>query len=1195
MNNLREKVIQLSKGEFNYSRPDIVLSEDNIVLHIEEGNNYHGSFIISNSDEVEMKGVVYSSDAFFTFEDNCFIGTNNEILYEICGEEFSLGDTIHTKIEIVCDCGEIAIPVNIIITDPYCNTSLGNSKDLFHLTSLAKEYWQEALILFQSPDFPRVFLHNNMNHRILYDNLVKSANAGCALEEFLMGVNKKLPISIKVEKTQYEYIVNDDEPFIEKIIIEKDNWGHLDLFVSTESSFLQIKHKRIATDNFMGNTYQLEFIIDSKKLRTGNNYGIISIRTYKETIDAYITCRYKVGIREANNSTRRYQESINDLTKSYLGFRTGETKLAQYIQQVEPILIRLYMEKSQTIYALFLIYVYWNSNLQDKAREELELLRQTMDEWVESSALLYCAFRYLEAYMSGEDEIIEAAIADITLRYDNGHRDWRILWFLLYLDKRYEENILLKLALIREQVLSGIHSPILYHEALGIYQKEPALLHEMGFFEIQIINYGMKYGQVHKELALQYVFLASKEKEYHPIIYKNLVKLYNIYGTKEILTAICSMLIKGQKFGPEYYSWYTLGIQAQLKITQLPESYMYSIEDDKNMILPTPIHQYFIYNSNLSDSRKAYLYGSIIKQKANNSSLYRTYLKQIENFARKQIALKRISSNLAVIYNDIFTRDTITPEIGQSMASILFTHEIRCKNDRIKGVSIAHKELVKDTYIPFSDGKAYINLFTENYQLILVDKEDNRHVSSTEYTLDKLLDSSQYVDICYNYCPDDPMILMHLSEKLRIYHKFNKDIASIGEKIIKIPYLKDEYYKTQLMALLEYYYDNVKGDQLEVYLNTMEFDSFSAQDKNKIMEYSLNHGMFEKSYYFIRKYGYNGRNMKKIAKLCSKLIKGELGISNLNILELDSQEKEFFIQLTFQAFLDGRYNVTLLEYLALHYNGSTNNMYQLWNIAKEHDINTVELEERLLGQILFAESYIEDAFGVFFSYYENGNNTRLINGFLSYYSYRYLAHGRIINPKIFDVIQKELVVEEIKVCLLALLKYYSTKDELTKDETKFIQHYIDGLIQEGFVLPFFKEFKKKIVMPRYIFERTYIEYIADPEHKVTLFYRKNHDDTEEYIEETMTNVYLGIHVKEFTLFYNDELQYYITEEAKGEQIITKSVPLKADYIIEESITSFNTINLMLMARELKDDKTLEDTMKRYMKNKILTKQLFHIK
>ena len=52
---------------------------------------------------------------------------------------------------------------------------------------------------------------------------------------------------------------------------------------------------------------------------------------------------------------------------------------------------------------------------------------------------------------------------------------------------------------------------------------------------------------------------------------------------------------------------------------------------------------------------------------------------------------------------------------------------------------------------------------------------------------------------------------------------------------------------------------------------------------------------------------------------------------------------------------------------------------------------------------------------------------------------------------------------------------------------------------------------------------------------------------EEFKEEYMTDVYGGIFVKDFTLFHNEALQYYIEEiPMEGQPIITESITVRGD-------------------------------------------------
>jgi len=113
--------------------------------------------------------------------------------------------------------------------------------------------------------------------------------------------------------------------------------------------------------------------------------------------------------------------------------------------------------------------------------------------------------------------------------------------------------------------------------------------------------------------------------------------------------------------------------------------------------------------------------------------------------------------------------------------------------------------------------------------------------------------------------------------------------------------------------------------------------------------------------------------------------------------------------------------------------------------------------------------------------------------------------------------------------------------------------------------------------------------------KVTLHYQLA-DEEEDYKVEVMPNVFLGIHIKDFILFYNENIRYYITEESKdGQVVITESVnvTLGQDMKLEED-TWYNQINFLLTALEMKDEKTLLEGIENFVTTKHLANDLFKI-
>ena len=125
--------------------------------------------------------------------------------------------------------------------------------------------------------------------------------------------------------------------------------------------------------------------------------------------------------------------------------------------------------------------------------------------------------------------------------------------------------------------------------------------------------------------------------------------------------------------------------------------------------------------------------------------------------------------------------------------------------------------------------------------------------------------------------------------------------------------------------------------------------------------------------------------------------------------------------------------------------------------------------------------------------------------------------------------------------------------------------------------------------------RCFIEYKTNPKHQIKIHYFIEDEEMGEgFSVEEMKNLYEGIYVKNFTLFQNETLQYYIEEiPMDGEPIITESITVHGDELFrEEEEDEFSLINMMLIAREMKDEKTLFDLLENYAKNEYAMQHAF---
>jgi len=163
----------------------------------------------------------------------------------------------------------------------------------------------------------------------------------------------------------------------------------------------------------------------------------------------------------------------------------------------------------------------------------------------------------------------------------------------------------------------------------------------------------------------------------------------------------------------------------------------------------------------------------------------------------------------------------------------------------------------------------------------------------------------------------------------------------------------------------------------------------------------------------------------------------------------------------------------------------------------------------------------------------------------------------------------------------------------SKNDCTFIEVQIQRLVKKGIILPFFEDYRTLIKLPERILDKSYVEYRTDPKKQVFIHYRMLDENcTEEYVTERMTNVFMGIHVKEFTLFYHEILQYYITEEFQEDVLITESYQLRNEREPSEDESRYNQINLMLMAKEMHDEATMMDLMEHYATTDYLISKCF---
>ncbi len=1178
---MREKIKRFANENFEYELPEIILSQEKIELSVVSGSIFRGTLTIENQAGVDMRGVVYSNDRFLRVVNPMFIGAHSSIQYTFIAKTMEPGECFAGALYVVSSCGEVSIPVTVSVVKPYFESSVGTIADLFHFSNLAQINWNEAAGFFETEEFEAALLKKEGICNV-YRSLKKSYSSSIALEEFLLAIQKKLPLGIRLEKENLVY-EECKENFVDKVVLIKDSWGYEEFSIGITGDFLSTEKKVITTEDFFASQCEVEFLVDYSQLGAGINFGKIVFTSALREITAWIQVEME-PLHEGKIQRRKRKEDTLFAIQNYLNLRTNQISHDKYCQELD-LLLKHSKAYSSDFEHQMLEAHYYIMDRQAAAEPVLQTLEQNLETLKKDWIIGYCGYYYLKACYTKSPQDVEEALAKIWAVYEEEESNWQVFWFILYLDEQYMDEPKRKWKKLMTFLEAGVTSPVLYYEVCHMVGENIECLKTLPANALRALNWGIKMNFLSKEAMDVYCLLALKEEGAFKTTIKNLEAIYAKNPGRDVLATILKMIIRAQDKNPRYFKWFALGEAEKLKIENLYEYYLDTAGENFEEKIPSSVLMFFLYDNELGWKKKAYLYAYIVKNKVRDMGTYISYDKMMRKFTMEQVRAGRINTNLAVLYEEYISQSSVEEGIAIGLSKVLFCHEVICWNPKITGVYVKHKELETENYASFTNGRAYVDISTENAVLTFEDRRGNRYLGSIEYSVKRLLHIPGLTQACYQYCKTNSLMILNLFEGIDHYQKQDEDSISIQRRCVLMPHFSGYYKGRCYERLIEHYYNAMEQEALEEMLRVVELKTLSKKYRGRVLEYSIIHDLRDKVKAGLMEYGFGHISVKRLFMFCSDEIK-----------QSEAQEKNgFLLDLSYHVFCGEKYDEQILGYLECYYNGDTKSMMKLWKSVKDFEIETYQLEERILSQALFAESRVRRAYEIFLSYYEKRGNERLIQAFLKYNAYKYLVKDRILKEDIFRVMLKELSYEECTMNRLAVLKYLSEIQGLTKEELDFCERSIWKLWERNVVLPFFKKFEGSITLPREITNYYYAEYKCNPDKQVKIHYCLESDlEGGEYITEIMENVYMGIHIKTFLLFQDEYLVYYISENDEEKAVITQSVKAEMENNPEADDSMFGLINLMITAKEMQDEKTLVELMEYFVKLKYSSEVLFDI-
>lgn len=1180
---VRARIGQIAAGRFNGTKPILAFSDETIDLSVIEGRSEAGSFVIESTNQIKICGIVYSTNPRMECLNPHFEGEKVRIRYQFNSKGLTEGDACEGKFVIVCNQIEYSLSFCAGITRLYAEASTGAVKSLDDFTRLAASNWDEAYHLFYNRNFLNTIPYDNVYERLTYEGFACARPSGQNMEEFLIGVNKKKPVSISVDKSE-EIFMASKEPQSGCFTITKDNWGYTEIRLRTDCEFIKLSKPVLTHDDFIGKTYLYEYIIDASAMHAGRNFG----RIYIDGVYQSFTIDITAGVRDDDGSisgiavTKDIKECMVGIMELYTSFRLKRIVTGVWANETISILNHLHaLMPDEHMYELMKAQAFIINRQRQEAKWILDDFKHTNPD---KKAPIWGYYLYLMTLLEREPSYIDNMTHEVELIFYENPDSVLLFWVLLFLRNQYFDDNAGKLKDIKYWVLRGCSSPYLYIEAYYLISQDPYLIKELSVFELRILSWAVKKKALTKELAGAIFEAVDLAGGFDNRVYELLTAAYEICPEAEYVGIICSYLIKGHKNDTCFHKWFELGIENKLRLTGLYESYLITMDDRQISPVPKIIQMYFSYDNKLPYRKLAVLYNNIIAAKETEPEVYHKYRKAMGRFAMDQVQLRHIDDNLAVLYEDMLELGFINEELSAAFSDIIYTHKLIVFDKRIVRAIIYQNEMKEPQIVPVTDQCAYFELFSNDYVILFEDSRGYRYVKSISYRLQRLMDAEKYLDRCISLSPDRPQYIVSHFKNVRDYSDFTKGDLKLFKPVFYSESFSDSYKAVMGYRILKYCQLHDYEDYVRPFLQSIDFDILQKDARKYLIDMLVSNRLYEKAYDMAMEYGID------MLAAASKVVLCE------NALKVQHVDDDFMVQLAISAFKTGKYSDLVLKYLCENYTGPTDELINLWHAADKFSISSMKLDERILEQGIYTQIEPEKISDIFMEYYKRAGNEKLILAYISLVAHGYLHSGRCKADFIFDIIEKRFIGNRTlnDACQLALLKHFAEKTDITQAELEIEDTLLKYYIYNNMYFDFFARLDYRLLEKYFIYDKAFLQYESTPGAHVVLHYSRD-EDGEEFNSEDMVEMYDGIYVKTFVIFFGELIRYYITEEHDNSIEVKESNRLTCNNIPGDNDHSrYDLINEMIISDTLSDETTLKSNIDEYKRLDAATKRLFKL-
>ncbi len=1157
----------------------LTFSDDEIRLSLSPGETREGRFVIRAGSERGAEGYVTSSRPWMKCVTERFAGSADEIVYRADASGFEEEDSPEGFFRILSTQGEYRIPFKISIRKQQEETTLGSIENAAHFANLAKTNWPEAVRQFYRPDFALKLEENDPEAYAVYRGLCVKPGNEQNVEEFLIAAARKQPLEyvpqVKQIRTELSRRLLEQDVDYSRypLRITRSGWGYTDLSLETEGEFLNTDRQKLTDEDFVGNVATINYTVDMSALHEGKNLGSILL------VSPYSTLRIPVAVQFQNRPSasrmkrKEKQQLILQLMQDYEKFRTKKLPGREWLEKTGQVISGLTLaDRSDPIPSLYEIHRQLTAGNRNEAVGQLRRLNErlaehdprsledmTLTQFTREEDTAYCYRLYLTALcLEDNEEQIRSSELRIREKMKRNPSNWRIAWLYMYLSEEYLSRPEKRMELLENLFARECRSPVLYLEAALLYDANPALLSELNDFSGQVLLYAVRKDMLSDNLLSQVNYLAEKQRTFNEKLFRVLCAGYEKTQIaalqRETLNAACSLLIKGNQTDSRYFPWYQKGVENELQITRLFEYYMMSLPEDYEGEIPRMVLMYFAYQASLPYTKKAALYRYVSEHRDEMPELMFQYEQQINDFTLDQLMHERITKDLAGLYDDFLMNHALDEQTAEKAVLMAHMCILRTTAAGIRRVVLVYDRVGGEEIYPMENGVAYLPVYGDLNRIFFEDPDGNRYAKSVPYTLDRVMDTERLSSVLSYYRVNNDAYALSRIREGEDGLTLNTDSAKVLLEMALSGRLSEDFYRQAVHDLLRFYEKEDDVRNMNRLLSSVSPDRIKPANRTEMIGYLVGANRNEQAYAWIRRYDTFDAEPEVLFRLCYRMI-----------AEDSAGKDDAFPEIVHETFLRGTYNEDILKYLSANFDGLTQELEEIRRAMEGFDLETGDLADRMFRQMLYTGETLPDQ-AALLEKYAGKEEPSLPVAILSQSSHYSLVKKTELPASMFERIGNygRDGIPLSDACRIAYLKTLSERSgEISEQDQEVSRLFLSDLLENGIVFPFYRQFIGFVPQLQAYANETLAEY-DDAQHSgrhIVFHYTMEEDGLRgEFETREMREMYEGMYVTGFTLFFGEQMHYFITDDPEEKNIVESGSIGQDARIMEQDQDRFGRVN-----------------------------------